>query len=77
MTAWIGVTLGDVTGIGPEVALRAIAAEAAGDDTRYLIIGDSRRNLKLVYKPVRRIKGQISGFVVMDRTGANLGRWRL
>ena len=40
MTGWIGITLGDVTGIGPEVALKAIAAEAAGDQTRYLLIGD-------------------------------------
>ena len=40
MTGWIGISLGDVTGIGPEVALKAIAAEAAGDQTRYLLIGD-------------------------------------
>ena len=40
MTAWIGISLGDVTGIGPEVTLKAIAAEAANDDTRYLLIGD-------------------------------------
>ena len=29
MTGWIGISLGDVTGIGPEVALKAIAAEMA------------------------------------------------
>jgi 4-hydroxythreonine-4-phosphate dehydrogenase len=40
MTAWIGISLGDVTGIGPEVTLKAIAAEAANDDARYLLIGD-------------------------------------
>jgi len=40
MTGWIGITLGDVTGIGPEVALKAIAAEIAGDQTRYLLIGN-------------------------------------
>jgi 4-hydroxythreonine-4-phosphate dehydrogenase len=40
MTGWIGITLGDVTGIGPEVALKAIAAETASDLTRYLLIGD-------------------------------------
>jgi 4-phospho-D-threonate 3-dehydrogenase / 4-phospho-D-erythronate 3-dehydrogenase len=40
MTGWMGITLGDVTGIGPEVALKAIAADAAGDPTRYLLIGD-------------------------------------
>jgi 4-hydroxythreonine-4-phosphate dehydrogenase len=36
----IGITLGDVTGIGPEVALKAVAAEAASTDTSYLFIGD-------------------------------------
>ena len=41
MTGWIGIALGDVTGIGPEVALKALAAEAPTDDTRYLLIGDS------------------------------------
>src|SRR5437879_12578512 len=41
MTGWIGIALGDVTGIGPEVALKALAAEAAADDTRYLLIGDA------------------------------------
>jgi 4-phospho-D-threonate 3-dehydrogenase / 4-phospho-D-erythronate 3-dehydrogenase len=40
MTGWIGITLGDVTGIGPEVALKAVAAEAQNDDRRYLLIGD-------------------------------------
>ena len=41
MTGWIGIALGDLTGIGPEVALKALAAEAAADDTRYLLIGDA------------------------------------
>jgi 4-hydroxythreonine-4-phosphate dehydrogenase len=40
MKNWLGICLGDVTGIGPEVALKAIAAEAAADETRYLLIGD-------------------------------------
>jgi len=38
---WIGITLGDVTGIGPEVTLKALAAEAQADDAHYLIIGDA------------------------------------
>ena len=38
---WIGITLGDVTGIGPEVTLKALAAEAPADDARYLLIGDA------------------------------------
>ena len=40
MTGWLGITLGDVTGIGPEITLKALAAEAANDATRYLLIGD-------------------------------------
>jgi 4-hydroxythreonine-4-phosphate dehydrogenase len=40
MTGWIAISLGDVTGIGPEVTLKALAAEADLDDTRYLLIGD-------------------------------------
>ena len=41
MTGWIGISLGDVTGIGPEVTLRALAAEASRDDARYLLLGDA------------------------------------
>src|SRR6476620_96329 len=40
MTGWIAIALGDVTGIGPEVTLKALAAEANADETKYLIIGD-------------------------------------
>jgi 4-hydroxythreonine-4-phosphate dehydrogenase len=60
MTAWIGVTLGDVTGIGPEVTLKAIAAEAASDDTRYLLIGDenyARRLNKKTQLPLKKFSG--------------------
>ena len=42
MTGWIGISLGDITGIGPEVTLKALAVEAQADDTRYLLIGDAR-----------------------------------
>ena len=37
---WIGISLGDITGIGPEVALKALAAETQSGGTRYLLIGD-------------------------------------
>src|SRR5947208_6555051 len=47
MTGWMGIALGDVNGIGPEVALKALAAEAATDDTRYLLIGDATRLRRL------------------------------
>jgi len=36
----IGIALGDVTGIGPEVTLKALREELLRDDARYLLIGD-------------------------------------
>jgi 4-hydroxythreonine-4-phosphate dehydrogenase len=47
MTRWLGISLGDVTGVGPEVALKAITAEAGLDDFRYLLIGDQKVLRKL------------------------------
>jgi 4-hydroxythreonine-4-phosphate dehydrogenase len=43
--------MGDVTGIGPEVTLKALAADAPTDDTRYLLIGDTAH--------VRRLNDQL------------------
>src|SRR5262245_59415322 len=40
MTGWIAISLGDVTGIGPEVTLKALAAERDADAARYLLLGD-------------------------------------
>ncbi len=39
MTGWIAISLGDVSGVGPEVTLKALAAESGADETRYLLIG--------------------------------------
>ena len=63
MTGWIGISLGDVTGIGPEVALKALALEPEADGTRYLLIGDrehaQRLNEKLGLKlPLQPFQGQ-------------------
>jgi 4-hydroxythreonine-4-phosphate dehydrogenase len=44
---WIGVSLGDITGIGPEVTLKALALEAQDRDTRYLLIGDAGHTRRL------------------------------
>lgn len=41
MSGMIGISLGDVTGVGPEVTLKALAAELPVDATRYLLIGDA------------------------------------
>lgn len=43
----IGIALGDPTGVGPEVALKALAAEPPGSTVRYLLIGDTRFLLDL------------------------------
>ena len=50
MTGWIGISLGDTTGVGPEVALKAVAAEAGNDGTKYLVIGDEQCLRRLVRK---------------------------
>jgi len=42
MNGWIGISLGDVTGISPEVALKAVAVESQNDDAKYLFIGDEK-----------------------------------
>jgi 4-hydroxythreonine-4-phosphate dehydrogenase len=39
----LAIALGDPTGIGPEVALKAVAAELPRDSQRYLFIGDARQ----------------------------------
>lgn len=36
----IAIALGDAGGIGPEVALKAVAAEWTADDARYVFVGD-------------------------------------
>ena len=41
MKGWLGIPLGDVTGIGPEVTLKALAAEGGADGPRFLLIGDT------------------------------------
>ncbi len=54
----IGITLGDVTGIGPEIAVKAIFEELKNDNERFLIIGDpeivsetsQRLNIPLVFE---------------------------
>jgi 4-hydroxythreonine-4-phosphate dehydrogenase len=38
----IGISLGDITGIGPEVTLKALELETQRDNTPYVIIGDSK-----------------------------------
>ena len=37
----LGITLGDVTGVGPEVALKALQELQGSKDVQYVVIGDS------------------------------------
>jgi 4-hydroxythreonine-4-phosphate dehydrogenase len=37
----IGISLGDATGVSPEITLKALAAEERSDGTSYLLIGDA------------------------------------
>jgi 4-hydroxythreonine-4-phosphate dehydrogenase len=61
MIGWIGISLGDVTGIGPEVTLKAVASEIPTDNFRYLLIGDAdcaqrlneQLDLRLTIQPFR------------------------
>lgn len=62
MTGWIGISLGDTTGIGPEVALKAVAAEAQRDKSKYLFIGDENLLRRLDQKlsltlPLKKFSG--------------------
>jgi len=45
MHTWLGIALGDVTGIGPEITLKALAAWRAASDrvagVKFLILGDA------------------------------------
>jgi 4-hydroxythreonine-4-phosphate dehydrogenase len=66
MIGMIGISLGDITGVGPEVTLKALAAEASGSDTRYLILGDEacvrrlneKLGLRLAIEPYANAAGK-------------------
>lgn len=68
----IGISLGDFAGIGPEVTLKALAAEAGADQTRYLLVGDADHTLRLnralgLNLPLERSeKGGSSRFQIHD-----------
>jgi len=47
MAPFIAISLGDITGIGPEVTLKALASEAKVGEARYLLIGDVERTRDL------------------------------
>ena len=72
VTGWMGISLGDATGIGPEVTLKALAAECPRDDTRYVLFGDEclardlieRLGLELSIQPFSGTQAQGRVFMV-------------
>lgn len=70
MPRWLGIALGDLTGIGPEVTLKALAAQP-DDGTRHLLIGDpdslARLNTRLRL-PLESFRGYDADtrFAVLD-----------
>jgi 4-hydroxythreonine-4-phosphate dehydrogenase len=57
----IGISLGDVTGVGPEVTLKALAVELREGDTHYLLIGDEDH--------MRRLDRQLALNLPLERQG--------
>jgi 4-phospho-D-threonate 3-dehydrogenase / 4-phospho-D-erythronate 3-dehydrogenase len=69
MTGWIGISLGDITGVGPEVTLKALATEVPAV-ARYLILGDfshlARLNTDLgLDLPIKRFEDCPEGRIVV------------
>ena len=67
----LGLAIGDPTGIGPEVTLKALAAEAANDDVRYRLIGDAlmlqRLNARLgLNLPLAEVDESSSRFLITN-----------
>ena len=63
----VAIALGDPTGIGPEITLKAVAAELPRDDARYLLLGD----VELIH----RLNGQLqTGLVLGDATSGHRER---
>jgi len=79
MKNWIGISLGDPTGVGPEVALKAVANESRRDKAKYLFIGDEKLlqrldrklSLNLPLKPFAGCPGE-GNFFVADLPGKSL-----
>jgi 4-hydroxythreonine-4-phosphate dehydrogenase len=71
VSTWIGIAIGDVTGIGPEVTLKSLALEPPSDDLKYVLIGDSavlhalsrRLGLNLSLEPYRGREGSGRVFI--------------
>ncbi len=79
----IALALGDAGGIGPEVTLKAIAAELPRDDVRYVIVGDGELldvlnrklalNLPLAPSGASDDRGRVTWFNPLTRLPGSAG----
>lgn len=61
----LGITLGDVTGIGPEVAFKAVARQLGAEpETRYVLIGD--REVARHYCGLLGLDGELANWTDRD-----------
>jgi 4-hydroxythreonine-4-phosphate dehydrogenase len=75
----LAIALGDPTGIGPEVALKAVAAEFPKDSERYLLIGDrallehwnERLKLRLALESFPNERARVLAFDPLSKAGAS------
>ena len=69
----IGVSLGDPTGIGPEVTLKAVAAELEKSDDHFRLIGDHELLIRLnsQFKTGLNFDGSDSRISITEVTAAN------
>jgi 4-hydroxythreonine-4-phosphate dehydrogenase len=58
----IGIAMGDVTGIGPEVALKALASEMGRDESTYVLLGDAEQ--------VEGLNSELGLDLPLSRTGS-------
>jgi 4-hydroxythreonine-4-phosphate dehydrogenase len=75
----LGISLGDPRGVGAEITLKALAAGAAPDDTRCLLLGDGRQlvelnrqlQLNLELPEVANPAHQLTRFAVFNPAGTD------
>ena len=66
----IGILLGDVTGIGPEVAFKALASAMPEDETIYVVIGDA--GVARLYCGLLGYEGELPNWTERDRVPSRL-----
>jgi 4-phospho-D-threonate 3-dehydrogenase / 4-phospho-D-erythronate 3-dehydrogenase len=69
---WVGISLGDITGVGPEVALKAVESFQDRNDVTFTLIGDRPRTDDLISQLGLRLRpgtvrtGEVQPRVVLE-----------